>query len=310
MSSKTAIIALPAGTLIGPYRLEGELGRGGMGTVYRATQLSLDRQVALKVLHPKRTQDARALESFQREARIAAALDHQNLVPIYDVGQDNATGRYYYSMKMVSGRTLSTVIHQNGAQPWDSVRPIIKQIASAIGHAHNRKIVHRDLKPANIILTGVDQAVVTDLGLAMDRFSGTASTNKQRLLKLVGTAEYSAPEQLRNPDKASFQADVWAIGAIAYFMMTGEDPFSGETLLDLVVRVATETPRHLPRFPDVPRAIISNFMAKNPNDRPADGHAALVMMESYEQPAGPTTRAVGRRNVTGAARGTRTRRRR
>lgn len=287
---------LVPGTMVGSYRLLGQIGRGGMGTVYRAEQLSLRREVAVKILHPRRVQDPQAVEGFIREARIAAALSHHHLVPVYDVGYDAERQLHFYAMKLIDGRTLSTVVAQEGAMPLATAVEIMIQVAGALGHAHNQGIIHRDLKPGNIILTGQGQAIVTDLGLAMDRLAGQAASSK-RVLKLVGTAEYAAPEQLRNPDRATPAADVWAMGATLYYLLTGHEPFSGETLLDLVVAVATETPAHLGGLhPNVQRVLLT-LMAKDPAHRPASGHGAQSILEMLvAAPVVQSTLAARRRN--------------
>lgn len=297
--------------MVGSYRLLGQIGRGGMGTVYRAEQISLRREVAVKILHQSKVRDQRAVEGFLREARIAAALSHHHLVPVYDVGYEESLDVHYYAMKLISGRTLSTVVAQHGPMAAEQALILMEQVAAAMGHAHNQNIVHRDLKPGNVILSEAGQAVVTDLGLAMDRLAGQATSSK-RVLKLVGTAEYAAPEQLRNPDRATAASDVWAMGAMLYFLLTGEEPFSGETLLDLVVAVATEQPPLLATLPSHLQRLLSTLMAKDPAQRPANGHAAQSIFETMRQPASsaPALAIQRRRPVAGNARSLTSRRRR
>ncbi|TVR47125.1 MAG: serine/threonine protein kinase [Planctomycetota bacterium] len=302
--------SLPADTMVGSYRLLGQIGRGGMGTVYRAEQVSLQREVAVKILHPKRMVDPRAVDSFLREAQIAAALSHHHLVPVYDVGFDEILGVHYYAMKYVSGRTLSTVVAQEGPISLDNAIILMEQVGAALGHAHNQGIVHRDLKPGNIILSDSGQAIVTDLGLAMDRLADQTSASK-RILKLVGTAEYAAPEQLRNPDRATAAADVWAMGATLYYLLTGSEPFNGETLLDLVVAVATEEPPLMAGLPAEAQRLLAHFMAKDPARRPPNGHAAQGILETLRRPAqNAGALSIQRRRPVNVARATVARRRR
>ena len=304
--------SLTPNTVVGNYRLLGQIGRGGMGTVYRAEQLTMQREVAVKVLNPRKVRDPKSIESFIREAKIAASLSHHHLVPIYDVGFDQEHQVHFYAMKYVKGRTLSTVVAQEGPLSVGTALGYIEQAATAMGHAHNQGVVHRDLKPANIILSENDEAVVTDLGSAIDRLAGQAATSK-RVLKLVGTAEYAAPEQLRNPDKATAAADVWGLGATLYFLLTGSEPFSGETLLDLVVSVATEDPEKLLELPAPIQHLLSQLMAKDPEDRPANGGEIKKLLESMRggstnsAAAVPTSR---RRRQAPVARVTSRRRRR
>ncbi|TVR14946.1 MAG: serine/threonine protein kinase [Planctomycetota bacterium] len=292
---------LEAGTVIGSYRLLGMIGKGGMGVVYRAEQLSLQREVAVKILHPRRMKDQKAIEDFSREARIAASLNHHHLVPVYDVGYDDRLHLHFYAMKLVPGRTLSTVVQQQGPLSVAEALGIISQVSGAMGHAHQMGIIHRDLKPANIILTADGQAVVTDLGLAVDRLADHKQTSK-RVLKLVGTAEYAAPEQLRNPDRITAAADVWALGAVLYFLITGEEPFSGDTLLDLVVAVATEDPPRLHGLPPSVAQVISSLMQRDLDLRPHDGHAAQAMIDMAREQRLPVAQVSNRRRSTAGAR--------
>lgn len=299
---------LNTGTIIGSYRLLGMIGKGGMGVVYRAEQLSLQREVAVKILHPRRMTDAKAIEDFSREARIAASLNHHHLVPVYDVGHDKNLGLYYYAMKLIQGRTLSTVVHQQGPLAVAEAMDIISQVAGAMGHAHQTGVIHRDLKPANIILTPEGQAVVTDLGLAVDRLADQKQTSK-RVLKLVGTAEFAAPEQLRNPDRITTAADVWALGAVLYFLITGEEPFSGDTLLDLVVAVATEDPPRLRGLPPSVAQVISGLMQRDLDLRPKDGHAAQALIDMAREHKAPVAQVSNRRRSSVGAAARRRRRR-
>jgi serine/threonine-protein kinase len=270
---------LPPGTLLGEaYRLEGLLGRGGMGAVYRAMQLTMQRPVAIKLLHARLLRSPRAIEDFHREARIAGGFDHPGLVRVWDTGVDSALARPWCSMELIVGRTLTTVVQQNGPLTWAQAAPILRRVAEAVGHAHGRGVVHRDLKPGNVMLDVDGQVKVTDLGLAMDRFAGRSESSR-RVLRLVGTAEWAAPEQLRNPDRAGPAADVWSIGAMGYYLLTGLEPFTGETLLDLVVSVAVDTPSLLAQLPVPARSALQACLAKDPERRPADGAAAARLFQ-------------------------------
>lgn len=284
------MLDLPHGTVLGNYRLEGQLGRGGMGVVYRAIQLSMDRPVAVKVLHPHRVRDEKAVQDFITEARITAGFDHSGIVRVYEVGRvrDNLL---FFSMELVMGRTLATLVQQQGPLAWPQARNLVLQIADALAHAHRRGVVHRDLKPGNVLLDANGQVHVTDLGLAMDRFAGRTAELGRRTLSLVGTAEWSAPEQLRNPQRATPAADVFALGATAYWLLTGQEPFAGEGLLDLVIAVAVDEPPLLARLPSPARGILERMLAKDPAQRPADGNAVLTLLGAND------TRESGRRKA-------------
>jgi len=244
------------------YRLDSEIGRGGMGTVYRATDLELQREVAVKVLSATaHTSDAR--ERLVREARAAAALNHPHIVTIHDVGE--AGGLPFLVMELVAGPRLSQ------ARPTDLVRVvgIAIQICAALEHAHDNSIVHRDLKPDNVLFSGTTDSSnvkLADLGLALPAYGARIS----RAGIIVGTAAYMAPEQaLGQP--VDGRADLYALGVLLYELTTGRVPFTGDDPLTVVsqhVHAPIVPPRVL--RPDLPRAleaIIVRLLAKDPAQR-------------------------------------------
>ena len=299
-------LQLETGQVIGGYRLEGLVGRGGMGVVYKALQEKLDRHVALKIIHPKRLGRQEAINKFVHEAKVAAGLSHPRLVQVLDVGKDEATGLYYYSMQLVVGKTLTVTVQQEGTLPWERAAQILLQVADGMGHAHARGLVHRDLKPDNVLIDGNDNVMITDLGLALDSMAGRM-TGSKRILSLVGTPEFSAPEQLRNPDMAVTASDVFSMGAILYFMLTGATPFMGVSLLDLVVAVAVDEPRLLADMTEPAQGLIRRLMGKRVEERPRDGQAVYEMLRDYfEGRSGGTGRHTGRHSSAsgrGSARG-------
>ncbi len=256
------------------YRLDSEIGRGGMGTVYRATDLELQREVAVKVLSGSgQTSDGR--ERLIREARAAAALNHPHIVTIHDVGE--AGGVPFLVMELVAGPRLSQ------AKPTDLARviDIAVQICAALDHAHTNSIVHRDLKPDNVLLSGTSSTSnvkLADLGLALPAHGARIS----RAGVIVGTAAYMAPEQaLGQP--VDGRSDLYALGVLLYELTTGRRPFTGDDPLTIVsqhVHAPVVPPRVL--RPDLPRAIetvIVKLLAKDPAHRfstAAETRAALL----------------------------------
>lgn len=270
-------------SVIGQYKIEKVLGTGGMGTVYLATQLSLNRPVALKVLRKKRLEKEGAIEKFIKEARLTAQLNHPNLVAVHDTGHDEKTGHVYYTMTYVDGPNLRSLVTRRGPIEINRAITLLKAICAGLGHAHKRNMVHRDMKPDNVILMiNGDRPLITDLGLATDRI-GNQQLNSRKRFSLIGTPEYSAPEQLRNPHTATSAADIFSVGACFYYMITGKECFDGETLLDLIINVATAEPPLLHTLPKKAQIILGHFMAKNKEERPQNGDDAYEFLDQLEQ---------------------------
>jgi eukaryotic-like serine/threonine-protein kinase len=284
MSAELPTVAgtLPAGTTIHGYVIERLLGRGGMGNVYLATQTSLDRQVALKILHPNRLRNPTAVDSFLREARAAAQLNHPNLVAIHDIFVDEERQLHCYSMEYVQGKTGTQFIRANGVMKRAQALPIIFKIAKALGHAHRQNFVHRDIKPDNILIGDTGVVKLLDLGLVHDRIAQTPESGS-RILSLVGTPDYSAPEQLRNPKQAVPASDVYSLGATLYFFLAGKPPINGETIIDLIVRVATEPVHYSAAIPEDCRILLELMLAKRPTDRPSDGEALAEVLKEMSE---------------------------
>ena len=292
---------LAPGSVILGYVIERVLGRGGMGTVYLAKQLSLGRLVALKVLHPSRVKNPKAATEFFQEASATAKLSHPNLVGVHDLKADTASGLFAFSMEYVPGLTTYQLVSQQGSLSRGPALNLIAQVASALAYAHRQGFVHRDIKPENILVANGQTAKLLDLGLAYNRLgalsNGTADRQQSsgRRLMIVGTPDYSAPEQSRNPDHATTASDVWGLGATLYFLLTGSTPFDGETVIDLIVRSATEPltwPEHV--APDC-RQLVELMMVKDPEQRLGDGDEVLVALQQMARGERPTlpTRADG-----------------
>lgn len=215
----TAALELPC--RIGDYELQEELGRGGMGVVYKALHVSLNRIVALKMLLRGRFASADDQARFRAEAEAIAQLDHPNIVPVYEVGQ--LEGHVYFSMKYVRGRTLSQVLANGPIDPNEASR-ILSLVARAVDFAHRRGVLHRDLKPSNILIDDEGQPHVNDFGLAKQISSRDSIT---RSGAVIGTPAYMSPEQAAgNRGQVGPASDVYSLGAILYHSITGKPPFT------------------------------------------------------------------------------------
>lgn len=264
-------------TLAGRYHLEEQIGVGGAGSVWRAYDELLGRQVAIKRLHPELERDQGTIDRFRREATAAAALTHPNAVIIYDIGEDQ--GQAYLVMELVDGPTLADVLRDGPLGPGVAAATGL-QVARALGEAHNRGLVHRDVKPANVLLTREGQAKVADFGIA--KALGNAQTRLTTPGMIVGTAAYLAPEQLRNAE-VDARADVYALGLVLFECVTGEPPFGQGTAAEVAARRLADdvpSPRELrPDLPDDLEYIIRTATRLDPDQRPEDGTAMAALLE-------------------------------
>ena len=254
--------ALRAATL-GQYDVAGELGRGGMATVYLAHDIALDRKVAVKVMSQVLSLGD-GVERFKREAKTAASLSHPNIIPIYAV--QHTERLLYFVMKYVDGRSLDSIIRELGPLPIPMIQAILGQAASAFGYAHRRGVVHRDIKPGNILIDDEGWAVITDFGIAkVAEAEQLTSTGLS-----VGTPTYMSPEQV-GALPVTGASDQYSLGVVAYEMLTGKPPFTGGGMMAMMYAHVHQTPVPIENVrPDCPeglRAAVMRMLAKDPAER-------------------------------------------
>jgi serine/threonine protein kinase len=258
---------LGIGSVLGGYRIDGVVGQGGMGVVYRATQLRLQRTVALKVIMPALANDPGFRERFERESRLAASIDHNHVVPVHEANE--VDGLLYIAMRYVDGKDLRTLVESEGPLAPERAARIIAQVASALDAAHAHGLVHRDVKPGNILVTGrgaEEHVFLTDFGL-------TKSATEAGLTKTgqwVGTLDYAAPEQINN-GPVDARTDVYALGCVLYHALTGHVPYVRDSdVAKMYAHLHDPAPAVSDARPDVPPAMseaAARAMRKDPADR-------------------------------------------
>jgi serine/threonine-protein kinase len=267
---------LRAGESVAGFRIESEAARGGMGVVYRATDVHLERQVALKVIAEDLARDGGFRQRFIRESRIAASFRHPHVVTVFAAGE--ADGRLYIAMDYIDGIDLRSLLERDGRLEPMIAATILRQVASALDAAHARTLVHRDVKPGNILIAADAeglQAFLTDFGLTKETSSKNAMTQSGAIL---GTIDYIAPEQIRG-EPLDGRADVYALGCVYYEMLTGRVPFKqGSLVAKLFAHLNEPVPAIRDAAPDVPERldhVVRRAMAKDPDDRyPTAGEMA------------------------------------
>ena len=292
---------LGAGTEFAGHRIEEVIGRGGMGVVYRAIDLNLDREVAVKVIAPQLAGDEDFRARFRREWRLAASIRHPHVVMIYRAGDED--GQMYVSMDYIRGTDLRAMIDHQGALDPRQAAGIIEQVAGALDAAHAAGLVHRDIKPANILIAqrdGYADAYLTDFGLSKQLRSGTTALTKTGMF--VGTVDYVAPEQLRG-DPVDARADIYSLGCVLYEALTGDIPFPRDSEpAKMWAHVSEPPPSVRARRPDLSPElddVLRRAMAKDPDDRfPSAGDLGRSAVAAV---AGRALPAVERSVATGDA---------
>lgn len=271
------------GFFLGKYRLLGQVGRGGMSTVYLAEHVFMHRQVAIKVLPKELVGETSYLARFYLEARAVAALDHPNIVRAYDIDSQDET--HYIVMEYVDGRDLHSIV-RDAPQPLDCelIAYYVAQAAIGLQHAHEAGLIHRDIKPANLLVDQTGCVKILDLGLARFEDGERGSLTVEHDEQVLGTADYLAPEQAMDSHEVDYKVDIYSLGCTMYFAICGHPPFMGGTLAQKIAKHQSTEPEDLrkerPACPAVLANICRKMMAKEPKDRTAS--AASVARELSE----------------------------
>ncbi len=267
---------------LGQYVVHEKLGEGGMGTVYRASHAMLRRPTAVKVIPPDRAGSTTATR-FEREVLAASRLTHPNNIAIYDFGRTRG-GVFYYAMELLDGVDLARLVEREGPQSSTRTKHILRQIAAALGEAHEAGLVHRDVKPANVMLCtrgGVHDFVkVLDFGLVKDVSSSDAKITHERAI--TGTPLYMAPESILAPETVGPAADVYGVGCVAHFLLTGRPPFEGHNLVEICAAHVHEAARPPSTFtadisPELD-ALVLRCLAKSPEARPTSRELEALLV--------------------------------
>ncbi|MCA9543735.1 MAG: protein kinase [Myxococcales bacterium] len=268
----------------GRYRIFEEIGRGGMGIVYKARDERLGRVVAVKVLPEQFGVVPAVIQRFHREARAMASLDHPNVVPVYDIGHVDKL--HYFAMKWLAGKTIAQQLelHQKDGTRFSAAetKRIIAQICRGLHHAHLRGLIHRDVKPGNVMLGPLGEVTLMDFGIVKERF-GESITHQGTVF---GTPEYMAPEQAQGQAPPSPVTDIYSVGILAYEMLSGRPPFTGDTAFNIALQHVKQRPAALVGVvPDVGTAlerVIMRALAKDPRDRFPDARQMAAVLEELE----------------------------
>ncbi len=277
-----AVEGVNAPRQVGRYRVMDRIGRGGMATVYRAHDPSIDRPIAIKFLHAAYCQEEEYRGRFLREARAAGGLSHPNIVTVHDVGE--ISGRPYMAMELLEGEPLSDLMRRAGPMPITDAISVGIQLAHALDYAHRKGIVHRDIKPSNIMcVQGTQTVKVTDFGIA--HVTSNSDMNQTRAGAVLGTPQYMSPEQTRG-EKVDGRSDLFSVGIILYQMLSGRPPFEGDSIVALAMAIASAEPAPIQKQRnDVPlslRRIAERCLAKQPDRRFQSGQAladALIQVQ-------------------------------
>ncbi len=271
---------------LGVYKLLAVLGKGGMGTVYKAEHVRLERIVALKVLPADRVQSSDALARFLREMKAVGALNHENIVHASDANESE--GRYYIAMEYVRGCDVSQIVRAVGQLTVADACEIVRQAAIGLQHVHQAGLVHRDVKPANLMVTETGVVKILDLGLALLGSIVPASDGPTSTGQVIGTLDYISPEQAQNSHRVDRRADIFSLGATFYKLLTGRAPFDqASKLMDRLLALANSAPAPLTQFrEDIPEAllaILGRMLSKSPSDRPTTCSEIAILLAQFAE---------------------------
>lgn len=287
------------GEVVAHFRIEEYIGGGGMGRVFRAWDLRLERPVALKILPPEQAADSETRARFLNEARSAAKLVHPGFALVYEAGEDN--GLLYIAFEFIEGINLRTIVEKQGPLGVPDALRIVLRVSEALAHAAKLGVVHRDIKPSNILLTSEGSTKLIDLGLARIQFPGDDRAELTASGVTLGTFDYISPEQARDPRSADQRSDIYSLGCTLFYLLTGQPPYPGGNVLQKLLQHQGEPPPDVRKLrPDVPAEVarlIMRMMAKRPEDRfqTAQELAAEVRRILGQLAASPVT--VAGRNV-------------
>jgi eukaryotic-like serine/threonine-protein kinase len=273
----------------GKYKVLEHLGTGGMGSVFLCEHRHMRRRVAVKILPPA-PGDPTHIQRVQREAQAVAMLDHPNIVRAFDL--DREGGLHFLVMEYIDGASLQYIIDSRGRPAIERAANYIAQAALGLQHAHDHGLVHRDVKPSNLMLDWAGTIKLLDLGLARFARSPAHQTPSSDSKTILGTADYLAPEQARSSE-VDGRADVYSLGAVAYFVLTGKPPFDGGSVAQKLIRHQTEVPAVVTTLrPDVPdglAAVVARMLAKDPADRPATPATLIAELRPWIVEVPPPT---------------------
>lgn len=278
------------------YKIIGKLGKGGMATVYKAHELSLNRVVALKVLSPQLSEDKDYIKRFQREAQAAAQLNHPHIVQVYAIGEEK--GLYYFAMEYIKGKSLAHIKKEEGVLAPEKAVTLIKQVAEALAEAHGAGLVHRDIKPSNIMIDSLGRAKVTDFGIA---YVTHAQTKLTREGSIIGTPEYLSPEQCEGKT-VDQRSDIYSLGVTLYEVLTGKTPYEADTPVSMLMKIVKgDFPPISEVNPNVPaslRDIVEKMMQTDPKKRYANMEEVKKAFEGFEKSAFPSGQPAEKMPVT------------
>ncbi|HEX8735825.1 MAG TPA: serine/threonine-protein kinase, partial [Pyrinomonadaceae bacterium] len=277
---------LKKGERLGAFEIESLIGSGGMGEVYLARDVRLNRPVAIKILPPTSAADAQAKRRLLREAKSAAALEHPHICTIHEIGEENSLS--FIVMQYVEGKTLADILKNRPLNLFEALN-IAMQIADALSEAHAHNVIHRDIKPANIVISAHNQVKVLDFGLAK-KISTEALENEgaggSSLLSapglILGTASYMSPEQARG-DEVDARTDIWSLGVVLYEMVTGSAPFAGKSVVDKLVAILHDEPQFSDFPSDELKRIITKALAKDREKRYQTADELLADLKNLKE---------------------------